>query len=152
MALEIGMAIDPSTEPDIALGPLRIWIAGRQFADESDYWDGNWLSVEARCASPDSSARVGGAIVHLSDLQSWLRDLRRLHESVEGKADLGCTEPEIAATVSLDKLGSGELVVAFRRYGFESHEWTVQIDQSYLPQWIASLDAVLSKYPIRGKP
>jgi hypothetical protein len=146
------MATDPGVEPDILLGPLKVWIAGRQFPQHADYWDGNWLTVEARCSSPDSSARIGGAIVHLSDIQHWISELRRLSETVEGQASLECTEPEIAETVRLDKLGSGVLVVALRRCEMESHEWTVQVDQSYLPGWIASLEAVLAKYPIRGKP
>lgn len=152
MKPEIAMSIEPDAEPDIVMGPLKIWIAGRQFPNETDYWDGNWLQVEARCASPSSRAKVEGPIVHLSDLRQWLGELRRLRDGAEGVASLACTEPEIAATVQLDDQGSGELVVALRQCRIESHEWTVEIDRTYLPAWISALEAILSKYPIRGKP
>ena len=141
----------PRHKPDFALGPLDVWIRGREFEGRDDYWDANWLQVEAKCSTPDSSARMEGPIVFLSDLQAWIVALRRLVETVEGEALLGCTEPNLSAVVRLGKTGSGELVVTFRNELRESHEWTVPVDQSHLPGWIASLEAVLVRYPIRGQ-
>lgn len=38
-------------QPDIKLNGLQIWIHGRQYPNEEDYWDGNWLNVTAHCGS-----------------------------------------------------------------------------------------------------
>jgi len=40
------MSSDPfalSRRPDLVVGDLRLWIVNRQFPENQDYWDGNWL-------------------------------------------------------------------------------------------------------------
>jgi hypothetical protein len=43
--------------PDIKIHGLQTWIHGRQFPNEDDYWDGNWLRVTTKAnKSLDRSA------------------------------------------------------------------------------------------------
>jgi hypothetical protein len=45
----------------IAIGPLAIWIVGRQFPNLHDYWDGNWLSASPRESSHLRALRRTGS-------------------------------------------------------------------------------------------
>ena len=48
-------------EPTFQIGPLRIWVHGRQFPDAIDAWDGNWLNVTAHYVAQGASVVVAGA-------------------------------------------------------------------------------------------
>jgi hypothetical protein len=51
--------------PDIKLDGLQMWIHGRQFPNEEDYWDGNWLNVTAHCGSQGADVWTSGPILHV---------------------------------------------------------------------------------------
>jgi hypothetical protein len=52
-------------EPDLKLAGFQLWVHSRQFPQEEDYWDGNWVNVTAHCAGKGASVWVRGAIIHL---------------------------------------------------------------------------------------
>lgn len=137
--------------PDITLAGLTIWITGRQYDDSTDFWDGNWLLVVARCASEHSEVRVSGPLLHLSEMGDWASRLRQLSQSIQGEAALDCMEPELDMSISLDRRGSGTLVVSITPGAqVERHVFTFPIDQSYLGPAIAEIQMVLNTYPVRG--
>lgn len=138
-------------EPDILFSGLEIWISGRQFPESTDYWDANWLTVTAHCASKGSQVWVKGPILHLSEIQHWLSRLKQLYKTIEGETELPCMEPELNVNVSLNKLGHGSLVVSIiPDHLSEHHEFTFEVDQSFLPAVIKNLEDVLNRYPIKG--
>ena len=63
------------SEPDLRLGGLSIWIAGLQFPDSSDYWDGNWLVIRARMDAPGATVRCEGPILMTSDVERFRDEL-----------------------------------------------------------------------------
>jgi hypothetical protein len=139
-------------KPNLEFACLQIWIWGRQFEDSHDYWDGNWLRVAVHCGSAASDVWAEGAILHISELAQWSSDLRDLNRTVEGTAELLCTEPNLGARVVLDKMGRGTLRVQLaQNYEEEHHEVTTRIDQSYLPRVISDLSRILAEYPLRGQ-
>lgn len=145
-------ALENIGEPDITFSGFKVWILGRQFPGTSDYWDGNWLTVIACCESPGAQVWTDGPIIHLSEIESWIRSLKELNNTLQGDAELTCMEPELGAKVTLDKLGHGSLVVYITPDHInEHHEFTFEVDQSFLPGVIRNLESILNKYPIKGQ-
>jgi hypothetical protein len=64
--------------PDIKLEGLQIWIHSRQFPNEKDYWDGNWLNVTAHCGKHGADVWASGPILHVPDLTRWLAALEEM--------------------------------------------------------------------------
>ena len=141
-------------EPDIQVAALKLWIHGRAFEESQDYWDGNWLRVTAHCAEGGGSARVHGSLLHLRELASFTGECVRLHETLQGKAELSCMEPNLGVELSaLDSRGTIEVGIRLTPdHLTQQHSFQFSIDQSYLPGIIAGLRKALAKFPIRGGP
>lgn len=58
--------------PDIELEGSQMWIHGRQFPNDEDYWDGNWLNVTAHCGSHGANVWTGGPFFMLLTLLAGL--------------------------------------------------------------------------------
>ena len=141
------------TEPDLRLGGLSIWVAGRQFPDSSDYWDGNWLVIQARMDAPGATVRCEGPILMTSDVERFRNELAAASETLAGEATLAGLEPELAVKVKVQRLGQVALEVEITpEHLTQHHRFTVDLDQSYLPAVITSCEAVLERFPVRGSP
>jgi hypothetical protein len=139
-------------EPDITFSGFKVWILGRQFPESSDYWDGNWLLVKAFCESPGAQVWAQGPIIHLSEIQHWLTELKQLNNTIQGEAEMDCMEPELRAKVTLDKLGHGSLVVRITPdHLHEDHTFAFEVDQSFVSGVIRNLENILVNYPIKGE-
>ena len=136
-------------EPHLVMGPLQLWVRGRQYPDEHGTSDGNWLDVQVTCESPFSRAEVSGPLLLGQDLERGLAELVRLDERVEGEAELVSLEPGLAIRIELGKLGSGTLRIELERVDTEHHVWEVPTDQSYLKGWIQQLRTILDAFPVR---
>jgi hypothetical protein len=140
-------------KPDVKVAGLCIWIHGRQFQEAQDYWDGNWLNMTAHCAARGADVGCGGSTIHLSEISSFLSELEKLYQTLEGKAQLPCLEPELSVELTAESLGGIEMVVHITPdHLSQQHTFTFPIDQSYLPGLISDCKRVLDQYPIRGKP
>ena len=140
-------------EPDIKLDGLQIWIYGRQFPNEEDYWDGNWLNVTAHCGSHGADVWTSGAILHVPDIARWLDSLEWMNKSLSGEADLVSLEPELVVELKMDSPGKISMRVEITPdHITQEHNFQFEIDQSYLMGLIESCRKVLAKYPIKGEP
>ena len=107
-----GNQIEKLGKPDIRLDCLKIWIHGRQFPELTEYWDGNWLRVTVHCGSQGASVWANGPIIHLSEIQSWLTSLEQMNQTLKGKADLECMQPELSIDMTiLDQLGHLKIAI-----------------------------------------
>jgi hypothetical protein len=139
-------------EPDIRLAGLQIWIHGRQFPREEDYWDGNWLKVTAHCGSHDADVWVSGAILNVPELARWHAALEEINKSLSGEAKLDSLEPELRVELKLKELGQISMRVEITPDRLtQRHSFQFEIDQTYLLGLIESCKQVLGKYPIKGK-
>ncbi len=139
------------TKPDLCIEGFEIWIFGRQFPESDDYWDGNWLDVAARCTGESAVVKARGSILHLSELDKWLHECKQVHASLSGMAHLSCMEPNIDVKITMDKRGRCELVVCLTPdHLSQEHSFIFELDQSYLPSLIQSLEAILHSYPLKG--
>ncbi|HVW21484.1 MAG TPA: hypothetical protein VHC86_09735 [Opitutaceae bacterium] len=139
-------------EPSIAFGPLRIWVHGRQFPDAGDYWDGNWLRATAECIGEGSVVRIQGNFLHLGELCRWKKAVEEFQRTLEGKVELPTIEPNLAVEFDGRNPRTGHFdckVSITGEHLSERHEFQFSSDQSYLPNLIACLGAILRAYPIR---
>jgi len=137
-------------EPDLRIAGLRVWVHGRQFPDSADYWDGNWLNATAYCLYPDSSVRVRGSFLHLSEIAHFLRECQHLYESLGGKAGLDCMEPYVDVQLSAQTGGHIKVELCLRPdLATESHRFTDGFDQTFLPAIISQCRRILERFPVR---
>ena len=144
---------DDSGVTVIKLGHFQLIVYGREFSKSEEYWDANWLVVMVRCENLGASVWAKGPIVHLSELEEWRTQIDELKRTLSGEANLNCMEPNLA--VNLSAFGQGHIKVVVNitpDYVMQAHSFEFEIDQTYLRNLIRELDAILTKYPIRGKP
>ena len=140
-------------EPDIDLNGFQLWVHARQFPNEWDYWDGNWLNATAHCGTHDANVWTSGSIIHVPDLLRWLSALEIMNQTLSGEADLVSLEPELSVALKMGSLGQIQMTVEITPdHMSQQHSFKFELDQSYLENLIASLRSLLAKYPVRGKP
>ena len=141
-------------DPSITIGPLKIWVWGRQFPDSTDYWDGNWTNATACCEGAGSRVEVTGAFLHLGELERWRNDLERFYPLLEGSIMLPTIEPTLSVRIEGKTTKTGHLKCTVDITGdhmAEKHQFFRELDQSYLPGLITQLNSILRDYPIRNK-
>jgi hypothetical protein len=144
--------VDKTHTADLTLAGLRIRVHGRQLPDAQDPWDGNWLSVTARCEDAGASIVVSGPILHLSELVGWCGEIEKLLATLAGEARLACIEPNLSVVLKATSLGHITLDVSITSDHLTQKHWfQFNIDQSYLPPLIAGCRSILQAYPLRGE-
>lgn len=144
--------LEPLGEPDLQIAGLRLWVHDRQSPQSLDYWDGNWLVVTVHCIYPQSSVRIHGSIVHLGEIYDLLQETETLFETLQGKAELRCMEPNLGIELLAQTGGHIRVRISITPDQMtESHSYTDGLDQTYLPPVIAGCQAILAKFPLRGE-
>jgi len=109
--------------PDLRLHGLQIWVHGRQFREQQDYWDGNWLRVTAYCGGSGASVFSTGPIIHLSELQRWCAEIENLSKTLSGEATLACIEPAIGVGLKVGSLGHITMDVSITPDQMNQRHW-----------------------------
>lgn len=131
----------------INIGPVEIVVHGFQYPDSDEYWDANWLNVTATLSRGTTIIVAAGAIVHTSELQSFMDECKSMHNTISGSANLNCMEPNLKIEMKIDKLGGIDAVIEITPDHLkEEHRIYEVLDQSYLPGIISSLEDCLSTY------
>ena len=89
--------------PAVKIGPLEVWVHGREFPDADDEWDGNWLRVSARHSAHGATVRASGSFLDSVSFVRFAAELRELHHTLRGEACLESLEPELKATLAEEK-------------------------------------------------
>lgn len=145
--------LDQIGRPDLTLGPLALWVHGRQFEDHQDFWDGNWLRVTAHCGSEGAVVTISGSFVRVTELIAWAKQCQALLDRVSETAELSMLEPNLAVVMRLDNLGHiGAKVEISPDHLTQQHTFFFEIDQSYLPPLIVAIGNITAQFPERGVP
>jgi hypothetical protein len=140
-------------EPSIQFGPLKIWILQRQFPEMHDYWDGNWLSAIATCEGHGSRVKISGSFLHLGELEEWRKDLEAFSKTLKGSVELPTIEPELKVKIGEaknDHYSHQNCEVEITGdHMTETHRFLFTTDQTYFPELLVQLSAILRQYPIR---
>jgi hypothetical protein len=140
-------------EPDLEVAGLCIWVHGRQFPDSSDEFDGNWLVVTARCVHAGASVVVRGPIVSTVDIAGFVVQCDAMHRSTSNSAVLAPFEPALEVTLEASD-DHGHVAARVRitpDHLVQSHEFRFEIDQSWLPLIVRQCEAIVARFPIRGR-
>jgi hypothetical protein len=123
----------------------------RQFPDEQNYWDANWLIVTTHCESPDDSVRISGLYLEIGDLRGFNRELQALRETMAGTATLASMEPHISVQVGLcERLGHFLVHVDLMpNTTLPAHQFEFQIDRTELELAESRCDALTTRFPTR---
>jgi len=137
----------PSGPPDIQLGSLGIWVRGGQFADSDDDWDGNWLNVLIEVDAASAVVQAEGTILHAREVAALVEGCKRLHQTLTGEFVLAPMEPNFGLTLKMNAQGQLDVGIEISADCLtQRHHFDFELDQSYLPHFIAGAEAVLQKY------
>ncbi|WP_295134448.1 hypothetical protein [uncultured Reyranella sp.] len=140
-------------EPDMQIAGLHLWVLGREFPDSEDYWDGNWLQIEALVETPSATVRISGPCLRTDEVAGFTRQLEELYANLQGTAELNCMEPNLRLKATCDKSGKMELFIEITPdHLTQKHQFTFSIDQSYLPETLNGCRQILERFPVKGSP
>ncbi len=140
--------LDP---PHIRLDGLRIWVHSRQYPDVLEYWDGNWLIVTVCAAWSGAQVWVSGPILHIPELAQWAEESERLYKTLKGEAKLSCMEPNLSVKLTAHMTGQIQAEVNITPDNLtQYHSFKIELDQSYLPEFLQGCKRVLQEYPVVG--
>jgi len=140
-------------EPSLRVAGFQLWIHGRQFPDSTDYYDGNWLRVTAHCGASGASVWAEGAILMVTEIESFGQQCHRLLRGDVSIASLDPIEPELHLAInSTDTIGHLQVHVEITSdHLSQRHVMEFEIDQSYLPHVIGECARIVEEYPVRGQ-
>jgi hypothetical protein len=144
------MKLIPDREAEISCGILSIWVLRRQFPDSADYWDGNWLDVVAHCSDQGAAVTVSGSILHLGEVEVWMKEMEEMDRSLKGTAKLPTIEPNLSVALECNERGQITATCHITPDQLtQTHEFIFPMDQSYLKGIISQCRKVLSAYELR---
>lgn len=140
-------------EPALKIAGFQLWIHGREFPDAANFYDGNWLRVTAHCGSAGASIWVQGAVLTVSDVESFQSQCQRLMKETASVASLDSYEPQLKIVIEpIDRLGHLRVRVEITPdHLTQSHRVDFEIDQSHLPAIEKACSAINAAYPVRGR-
>ena len=140
--------------PNLQVSGLRIWVNGRVYPANADYWDGNWLNVVFHCFSKDSEIWVTESPdLHGSGFTHLKSGLENIYNTGKGKAELDTIGPHLSVEFKAESTDKIEMKVDITpNQVFEHHQYLFYLDKTDLKSCISQLTEILERYPIVGKP
>lgn len=139
-------------EPDLTLGCFSLWVYGRSYPGSDDFWDGNWLQCKAQVKAGGSRVEVIGPFLRNTELLDFLRDLSRISDKLTGTAELDCLEPNLSMVLTMNALGHVAVEVSITPdHLTESHQFSFEVDQTFLPPIVRAFMSILERFPVIGK-
>jgi hypothetical protein len=124
----------------------------RQFPNNDDKDDGNWV----RGVVNVNSGSIRGSFecwLCTYDFPAFREAVEQLYESLEGEAKFSTMEDGLFIRLHGDGIGhiDAEVTAVDRSLGtFATLSFTMQIDQTYLPEVVAQLRDIESEFPVVG--
>jgi hypothetical protein len=138
--------------PDLTIGGFELWVHGYANPEIDNAWDGNWLSVTARCTANRSIVSATGALLETVGILRFADELRSVCNTLQGDAILGSYEPNIRVRVSImPRTGQGSIRVELTPdHMTQSHRVDFDCDQTFLAPVIDECGTILERYPVRS--
>ena len=132
---------------------LLLKVLRRSHPDTTDYWDGNWLNVQIKVSVGGFSADFP-AQIRIDELAGFARELARLYDTLTGEAEFLTMESWLAIRIAGDGMGHLKAhCVAKDDPGFPNElRFSIDFDQTFLPQVLRSLQQIQAMYPLLGRP
>lgn len=132
---------------------IEIAVNSRSHPQSSDYWDGNWIASTIKIEIPGYKAQFN-ADLRTDELRDFVNELKEMDKKLKGKANLVNLDGYLELEAELDIRGRISWIAetcypagmgAVLKFDFYS-------DQSYLKGIINEIEAILSVFPVLGKP
>jgi len=132
---------------------LKVQITGRSHPGSQDYWDGNWVNADIEVNVGSFRGRYG-AYLRIEELKDFRDAVARLYSFDSKEAKFETMEEQLSVSITgnglghftaeceaLDQAGIGNRLI-----------FSLEFDQTEIPEMLKSLDAVVREYPVKGKP
>jgi hypothetical protein len=125
----------------------------RERPSSTDYWDGNWLSVEVAIRSGAFRGNYR-ANLRSDELARLLEGLAHLSQNLSGEAALQSMEQWIDLQLVGDGKGHFHVTGYVRDLPGTGNRLTFdfEIDQTELGPIVRDLEAILGEFPVKGDP
>ena len=143
----------------IDIGSLSISVYGYQYPNMQDYWDGNWLVIDA--VDTQSDQQVGlysQPCLRVPELADFVQALKILARQPKGHVRLETLEPYLACEVA--RSGTSNPVSVNVRLKVKDpkkvkgprklHWFSCVCDVSEIGGWVKQIDVVLQAFPQKG--
>ena len=142
------------TVGDPAGDHISIRVLGRLHPGADDFWDGNWLATPIEAVVGNFQGKVGASL-RAEELRSFRDALRILYTTLDGDAVLKSMEEWLTLRIAAASRGRLEVTGTLLDRPGDGNQLIFKIDdldQSYLPRIIDSLDEVEPFFPVLGSP
>ena len=140
-------------KPNLQIQGLNIWIHRRQFPDELDYWDGNWLVATAHCIKDNSEVWiVAESILRTPELLDLKDELERFQKTYTRNVELLTLEPYLSLKFESELTNLLKMKVRISPDLENYKEFIFEINKNDLEAFIGNLKEITIEYPVRGKP
>lgn len=137
--------------PDLQIAGFSLWVDGRQFPDATDFWDANWLVVEARVEASGATVTAHGPFVLTMEIDRFYGSLKTMDQTLSGTARLDCMEPTLDITLTCSPLGQVSAEIALTPdHMTQLHKFTFDFDQTFLRPVLQDCLSILERFPIKG--
>lgn len=133
---------------------LSIAALGREHAGAEDYWSGNWVTATISIAVGGFTGQARASL-RTDEIHRFNEALKFLNQSLFGAAVLETIEDWISLTVKVGSRGQIEASDQLRDLAGNRNVLSfelAEVDQTYLPGWISSLDDIETAYPVVSRP
>lgn len=131
---------------------VEVTVLRRANPESFDLYDGNWLEAEVRLVIGGFRGALA-CMLRAEDFADFLPLLHGLQAELAGTARFTTMERQLEFSIVGD--GRGHLEVsghAWEMVGWDGPRltWSLTLDQTYLPELIASVSAIAKVYEVRG--
>jgi hypothetical protein len=131
---------------------ILLEVISRSYPSANDFYDGNWLNAKAVVKAGGFTGAVNGQL-RADELASFQAELAKLYESLSGSAKLLTMEEWLSFEIIGDGRGhfscTGEVTDEFVQGN--TLKFNLDLDQTFFPEVLKSLEKVVSTFPIRDK-
>ena len=132
---------------------LSVQITGRSHPGSQDYWDGNWVNADIEIDAGGFHGRYG-AYLRAEELKDFRNALSLLYSFDSKEAKFETMEEQLSIHITgnglghytaeceaLDQAGIGNRLI-----------FSLEFDQTEIPEMLKALDAFVKEYPVKGMP
>jgi hypothetical protein len=129
---------------------IEVTVLGYERLASGNSDDDNWLSVQVAVSVGAFSGRYQASFITV-ELIRFKSELETLYRTLKGVAQFSAMEEQLALTMTSTGLGQIQLEGAAQDVSGTGNrlEFAFDLDQSYLAQTLAQLDAVVLAFPQR---
>jgi hypothetical protein len=130
-----------------------IWVHNREFPDNMDYWDGNWLYVTIVCGNNNSEASVYGPYMRSDEFSELKNSLITLDNSTgESSLEFGTMEPYLFITFKNSSTNKEMEINIKDDTTVRPQRFFFKVNHEQLISCIEQIDRILLMFPIIGTP